>query len=238
MIMKAFRLTFAQTVFTLLLYALGTLIIGAALYPAVVLVYSYWVNSVQLVLWQRLLFLCLILTGGYFIFGLTLLLTTSLARHLFRLDVKEGIHPLGSPQMMKWMMVSGLYIAVRFTFMEFLLLTPFCALFYKLMGAKLGDNVQINSNRVGDIAMLEIGDSSVIGGNATVICHSFEKKGLHIEKVKIGRNVIVGLNSIILPGVEIGDNAVIAAGAVVPKNTTIGPNTVYYGKARDKENPA
>lgn len=223
------KLTLAQTLFTILLYALGAIILGVALYPSVLLVHFYWTHSEHLLDWQRLLFLCFTLTGGYFIFGLTLIFTTSLARVFLGLNVKEGVHPLGSLEMLKWMMVSALYIAVRFIFMEFILLTPFCALFFKLMGAKIGKNVQINSSRVGDISILEIGDNSVIGGNATVICHSFEKKGLHIEKVRIGKNVIVGLNSIILPGVEIGDNAVIAAAAVVPKNTKVESNTVYYG---------
>jgi NDP-sugar pyrophosphorylase family protein len=223
------KLTLAQTLFTILLYALGALILGVALYPSALLVHFYWAHSAHLVDGQRLLFLCFTLAGGYFIFGLTLIFTASLARVLLGLHVKEGVHSVGSPQMLKWMMASALYIAVRFTFMEFILLTPFCALFFKLMGAKIGKNVQINSSRVGDISILEIGDNSVIGGNATVICHSFEKKGLHIEKVRIGKNVIIGLNSIILPGVEIGDNAVIAAGAVVPKNTKVEPNTVYYG---------
>ena len=131
--------------------------------------------------------------------------------------------------MLKWMMASALTIAVRFVFMDFMLLTPFCALFYRMMGAKLGTNVQINSDRVGDIPLLEIGDNSVIGGNATLICHLFEKKGLVIKKTKVGKNVIVGLNSIIMPGVEIGDNAVIAAGAIVPKDTKVEANSVYYG---------
>lgn len=223
------KLTLAQTLFTLIMYVLGAVIIGIALYPAALLVHSYWTHSAHLIDWQRILFLCVTLTGGYFIFGLTLIFATSLARVLLGLNVKEGVHSLGSLAMLKWMMVSALYIAMRFIFLDFMLLTPFCALFYKLMGAKLGKNVQINSTRVGDISLLEIGDNSVIGGNATVICHSFEKKGLLIEKVRIGKNVIIGLNSIILPGVEIGDNAVIAAAAVVPKNTKVDPNTVYYG---------
>ena len=226
------KLTLAQTLFTILLYALGAVILGVALYPSALLVHFSWTHSAHLADGQRLLFLCFTLAGGYFIFGLTLILATSLARVFWGLNVKEGVHSLGSPQMLKWMMASALYIAVRVTFMEFILLTPFCALFFKLMGARIGKNVQINSSRVGDISILEIGDNSVIGGNATVICHSFEKKGLLIEKVKIGKNVIVGLNSIILPGVEIGDNAVIAAAAVVPKNTKVEPNTVYYGVKR------
>ena len=46
---------------------------------------------------------------------------------------------------------------------------------------------------------------------------------------KIGKNVIIGLNAVVFPGVTIGDNAVIAAGAIVPKDTIIESKTVYYG---------
>ncbi|MCA9398848.1 MAG: acyltransferase [Candidatus Omnitrophica bacterium] len=166
---------------------------------------------------------------GYFLFGILLIFTSSLTRIVLMLQVKEGVYSIGSLTMLKWMMSSALTIAVRAFFMDFMLLTPFSALFYRLMGARMGMNVQINSTRVGDIPLLEIGDNSVIGGNATVICHLFEKKGLVIKKVKIGKNVIVGLNSIVMPGVEIGDGAVVAAGATVPKDTKIEPGTVYYG---------
>ena len=43
----------------------------------------------------------------------------------------------------------------------------------------------------------------------------------------VGDNVFIGINSIILPGVEIGNNVVIGAGAVVTKN--VPDNTVYAG---------
>ena len=43
-------------------------------------------------------------------------------------------------------------------FGDFLLMTPFAALFYRLMGAKLGLNVQINSKYCADLSLLEIGE--------------------------------------------------------------------------------
>lgn len=45
--------------------------------------------------------------------------------------------------------------------------------------------------------------------------------------VKIGNNVWIGMNAIILKGVTVGDNSVIAAGAVVTKD--VPPNTVVAG---------
>ena len=222
-------LTLAQVVFTLLMYFIGIIVLGGTLYPSVFAVFYYWQHSVSFEPWLRILGLSIIISFSYFLFGILLIFTTSFTRIVLGLKVKEGVYPIGSVVMLKWMMASALTIAVRFVFMDFMLLTPFCALFYRMMGAKLGTNVQINSDRVGDIPLLEIGDNSVIGGNATLICHLFEKKGLVIKKTKVGKNVIVGLNSIIMPGVEIGDNAVIAAGAIVPKDTKVEANSVYYG---------
>ncbi len=111
-------------------------------------------------------------------------------------------------------------------------MTPFAALFYRLMGAKLGLNVQINSKFCADLSLLEIGDNVVIGGHATIIAHSFESRGLILRRVQIGRGAIIGLNAIVLPGADIGERAVVGAGVCVPKDTKIAPGTVYLGPQR------
>ncbi|MBI3322384.1 MAG: hypothetical protein HYZ94_01735 [Candidatus Omnitrophica bacterium] len=136
--------------------------------------------------------------------------------------------------MLKWYISGALQHLVWTVFGDFLLLTPFAALFYRLMGAKLGLNVQINSKYGADASLVEIGDNAVIGGHATVIAHSFEPKGLILRRVRIGRNAVIGLNAIVLPGVEVGDGAVVAAGAVVPKGTKILPGTTYFGPEKNR----
>jgi len=50
---------------------------------------------------------------------------------------------------------------------------------------------------------------------------------LKTAPVKIGNNVWIGMNAVILKGVTIGDNSVVAAGAVVTKS--IPPNTIVAG---------
>ncbi|ORJ55886.1 capsule biosynthesis protein CapG [Geothermobacter hydrogeniphilus] len=43
-----------------------------------------------------------------------------------------------------------------------------------------------------------------------------------IAPIKVGNNVFIGINSIIMPGVTIGDNCVIAAGSVVARDIPSG----------------
>ncbi len=142
---------------------------------------------------------------------------------------------MGSWGSIRWMIVNALQLIVSITFMEFILLTPFAAWFYRLMGAKVGRNVQINSNFCADLPLLEIGDGAVIGGHATVIGHSFERGRLILRRVVIGRQAVIGLNAVVLPGSTIGERATVAAGAVVPKQTQVPAGAVYFGPAAKGE---
>ena len=54
-------------------------------------------------------------------------------------------------------------------------------------------------------------------------CEDIDKFG----RIRIGNNVHIGWNTIIMPNVEIGDNCVIGCGAVVTKN--VPPNSVSVG---------
>ncbi len=231
-------LTMVRVVLALALYVFAALVAGLALFPAALLCHIVWQSTGDRGLWQQILWVCLAAGVGYFVFGFSLILLTALLRWVFRLDLKEGAYPLASLGMLRWYISNALQFIVWSTFGDFLLMTPFAALFYRLMGAKLGLNVQINSKFCADLSLLEIGDNAVIGGHATVIAHSLESRGLILKRVRIGRNAIIGLNAIVLPGADIGDRAVIGAGACVPKNTNVPPGTVYLGPAPTKSLPA
>lgn len=226
--MKKLMLVAVQVVITTTLYLLGGLIIGLALFP-VFLLMSHLMVSLSVMTTMKQLFLMALAIGmSYFIFGLSLMMIVGLLNLILQIKLKVGVYGVGHPESIKWFFVNALFLAVRTVFMDFMLLTPFCSLFFRMMGARLGIGVQINSKNVADLSLLSIGDHSVIGGNATVICHLFEAKGLVLMPVTIGKRVVIGLNSVIMPGCEIGDDSVIAAGAVVPKKTIIPPKTIYY----------
>lgn len=93
---------------------------------------------------------------------------------------------------------------------------------------KIGKKVFINSGcRFQDQGGITIGDGALIGHNVVMatINHDLDpqrRSDILPAPIVIGRNVWLGANSTILPGVCIGENAVIAAGAVVTKNVPAG----------------
>ena len=79
-----------------------------------------------------------------------------------------------------------------------------------------------------------IGDNVMIGPNVTIsagthpICPELRKKQAQFNiPINIGKNVWIGANSVILPGVNIGENSVIGAGSVVTRD--IPSNVVAVG---------
>lgn len=88
----------------------------------------------------------------------------------------------------------------------------------------VGKHVFINSGcRFQDQGGIIIEDGALIGHNAVLatLNHGLspeERHDLFPAPIRIGKNVWLGANVTVLPGVTIGDNAVIAAGAVVTKD--------------------
>lgn len=98
--------------------------------------------------------------------------------------------------------------------------------FYTDCGKNLtiGKRVFFNSGcKVQDQGGITIGDGALIGHNVVLatINHSFapeHRADNLLAPIHIGKNVWIGANAVVLPGVSVGDNSVIAAGAVVSKN--------------------
>lgn len=88
----------------------------------------------------------------------------------------------------------------------------------------VGKNVFINMGcKFQDQGGIFIGDGTLIGHNVVLatLNHAMqpdERSTMLPAPIRIGKNVWIGSNATILPGVNIGDGAVIAAGAVVAKD--------------------
>jgi acetyltransferase-like isoleucine patch superfamily enzyme len=106
-------------------------------------------------------------------------------------------------------------------------------------GVKIGSGCTIvgNVDWGSEPYLIEIGNNVRIANSCLFVTHD---GGMHVlrnkdqlpyadlfGKIKVGNNVLIGIRSIIMPGVTIGNNVVIGAGSVVTRN--IPDNTVACG---------
>lgn len=112
-------------------------------------------------------------------------------------------------------------------------------LVYENAVLKIGKNVGMSNTVIVATKSVEIGNNVMIGGGVTIVDSNFhslnpiywhteyDEKYMKSTPVRIGNNVFIGMNSIILKGVAIGSNVVIAAGSVVSKD--IPENQIWGG---------
>ena len=114
--------------------------------------------------------------------------------------------------------------------------------YLRSLGAKIGQNCDIIThvkNFGSEPWLIEIGDSITITQGVVFITHDgssrlFRKRypemsrfGNRFGTIKINSNSFIGVNSIIMPGVEIGPDSIVGTGSIVTK--TVPPNTVVAG---------
>lgn len=226
---KARVFTPLQVILTLALFAEVIVVCGIALVPALALV-SWAAAALPAGGVARLAGLGMAAAAGYFAFGLSLLLVLPVARWVtLARGTPVGRFPFFSAGAWRWASYNALTLILRFAFVNWIRVTPFLVAYHRLMGARIGRRVQINTAVVADQNLLEIGDDTVIGGDVTLVCHAAERGHLVTAPVRIGRRVTVGLMAVIFPGCTIGDGAVIAAGAVLSKGARVGPGEIWAG---------
>lgn len=101
----------------------------------------------------------------------------------------------------------------------------------------IGNNVSVSTNNIITCrTSIYIGDDVQFSPGVLVYDHDHDfrhpegvkAETYQVSPIKIGNNVWIGANSIILRGTEIGDNSVIAAGSIV--KGIVPENSIYVQK--------
>ena len=127
-----------------------------------------------------------------------------------------------------WRLKNPLNIVLNFIVIEITKFMPSLTLkriFLRCLGMKVGKNAALGLGVQFDIffpELIELGENCILGYGATVLAHEFLIEELRTGKVIIGRNVMIGANSTILPGVRVGDGAVVSACSLVNKDVPAG----------------
>jgi acetyltransferase-like isoleucine patch superfamily enzyme len=126
--------------------------------------------------------------------------------------------------------VYNLFFLVWFTpiMRSWLLPVYLTRFFYRAMGCTMGPN-SYTAGIIYDPLLVTVGRDTLLGQGSLVVPHLMKNASLMLAPIRVGNNVTVGANAILLGGTQVADDAVVAAGAVVTAGTSIGRGELWGG---------
>jgi len=210
---------------SLLSYIFYGIVIGISLVPSGYLLYQVCQRLDLTQITQLILFVICVGVSVY-LFFIVALLVFGIVERILVIGFKPGRYSISSFTFIRWLIYSGLHTFLLHFVLPYTTGTCWSRIFYRLLGAKIGKNVFINTNGLHDAYLLELGDNVVIGGNTDISCHIFEGNELILGKVKIGSNTLIGTGCYIMPGAEIGNHCNIGIYSYVRKKKKIEDNSM------------
>lgn len=98
-------------------------------------------------------------------------------------------------------------------------------LLFRAIGMSVAQNVSLAWQVTPDLffpELIHIAENTIIGYNTTILAHEYLTNEWRTGPVEIGKNVTIGANCTILPGVTIGDNAIISAMSLINRDVPAG----------------
>lgn len=213
-------------------FVVESLIFGLSVLPAILFWEWHYFWDLPGPAWLRLVVLAMVFIPAYLLFAISLMVLSALATRVlgWRAPINTEIS-LAHPDwpLLNWVryMIS-IHLVRIFAGLVFRA-TPLWTWYMRLNGARLGRHVFVNSLWVTDHNLLEFDDYVVIGSEAHLSGHTVEHGKVKTAKVKLGKNVVVGVSAIVEIGVEAGDHCQIGALSFVPKYSKLEAGKSYGG---------
>ncbi|MFO1114798.1 MAG: Pls/PosA family non-ribosomal peptide synthetase [Beijerinckiaceae bacterium] len=216
--------TFAYTVLLLVIPPLGLL----PIFPA------FWVFDRMdswLGILDRTLYLAAIPIFAWPTAFVLVLLTVGLivaARWLILPRVSAGSYSIFSWfYVRKWAV--SLATEITLETLSSLFATIYMRTWYRLMGARIGNDSEISTNIAGRYDIVDIGDKCFIADEVILGDEDIRRGWMHLAEVKTGSRVFVGNDAVVPPGATIPDGALIGVKSKPPANDQLSPNDTWFG---------
>ena len=104
--------------------------------------------------------------------------------------------------------------------------TPLLTWYYRLLGARIGENVYLGNDAFGAVDLVSVGDGTSIGTDTNLSGHRVENGLLRIGSVHLGRNcfvgtrAVLGVNSTMEDGARLEDLSLLPEGGIIPRGET------------------
>lgn len=111
-------------------------------------------------------------------------------------------------------------------FLDLLAGTPIICGFFRLMGAKIGRRVYLDTTELTEFDLVHVGDDVAVNLDCTLQTHLFEDRVMKMSTILIGDRCSLGSMSLVLydseigSGVNVGDLSLVMKGELLPASTS------------------
>lgn len=174
-------------------------------------------------LWQVLLLVPLLYAGT----GLLAIAFLAATKWLLVGRYQPGERPLWSTFVWRNELINALHEHLVNDFiLEVLPGTPFVCSYFRLLGARIGRRVYLDTTDITEFDLVSIGDEAEVNADATLQTHLFEDRVMKMSRVDIGDCCTVGSASLVLydtrmePGAQLNDLSLLMKGETLPAGTS------------------
>ena len=107
--------------------------------------------------------------------------------------------------------------------------TALIPLYFRLLGARIGRRVCMESTWLTEYDLVSLGDEVCLGADATVQTHLFEDRVMKMDHIDLGAGCSVGTDSVVLYGSRMEPEAVLGDLSLLMKGETLPAGTRWEG---------
>jgi non-ribosomal peptide synthetase-like protein len=137
-----------------------------------------------------------------------------------------GSYPLWGVYYFRWWLARQIIGAIHLNWFKG---TPVLRVLFRLLGAKVGQDVIFSDFDVGAIDLIEIGDNAAFGSKTLLANAEVVGDRLIIGTLKIGAGATVGSSCVLSGNSEIGEGAELADLTALPEGATVGAGEFWEG---------
>lgn len=139
---------------------------------------------------------------------------------------RAGAYPLWGSYHVRFWFVNTIQSAIP---VHYLAGTPLLNIYFRLMGARIGRNVHLASPNFACYDLLDIGDDTSVGVDATASGYHVERGQLHIGHIRIGQGCFLGTRAVMRENSALEAGAALEDLSLLPAKQTIPAGECWLG---------
>jgi len=198
----------------------GFIILTSLLFSVVVLIQDYVELSQMILLFPFLYAGCGLLAVAFVV----------AAKWILVGKYKPGERPLWSTFVWRNELINALHEHFADLFLvEMLTGTPFVCWYFRLLGAKIGRRVYMETTDLTEFDLVKIGDEATLNADCTIQTHLFEDRVMKMSAIDIAPQCTVGSAALVLYDTQIEEGASLGDLSLLMKGETLPARTRWEG---------